>query len=107
MKKKLVLLFFLAFSLFVSAQTEQLAQNYMDRGEFEKAQIAYEELLKSQPNNSNYFEQVVVCYQQLQQFEKSNKAIEDRLDKYKQGNLLVELGYNFQLQKNTDKAKKY
>ncbi len=107
MKKKLVLLFFLALSLFVSAQTEQLAQNYMDRGEFEKAQIAYEELLKSQPNNSNYFEQVVVCYQQLQQFEKSNKAIEDRLDKYKQGNLLVELGYNFQLQKNTDKAKKY
>jgi len=29
------------------------------------------------------------------------------LDKYKQGNLLVELGYNYQLQKNQDKAKKY
>jgi tetratricopeptide (TPR) repeat protein len=107
MKKTLFLLFSLAFTLFVSAQSEQLAQNYMDRGEFEKAQIAYEELLKSQPSNSNYFQQTVVCYQQLQQFEKANKAIEDRLDKFKQGNLLVELGYNFQLQKNTDKAKKY
>lgn len=107
MKKTLLLLFSLAFTLFVSAQTEQLAQNYMDRGEFEKAQIAFEELLKSQPNNFNYFQQIVTCYQQLQQFEKANKALEDRLDKFKQGNILVELGYNFQLQKNNDKAKKY
>ncbi|MFZ4106204.1 tetratricopeptide repeat protein [Flavobacterium sp.] len=107
MKKTLILQFFLIFSLFASAQSEQLAQNYMDRGEFEKAQIAYEELLKSQPNNYNYFQQTVICNQQLKQFEKANKAIEDRLDKYKQSSLLVELGYNFQLQKNTDKAKKY
>ena len=107
MKKTLFLLFSLAFTLFVSAQSEQLAQNYMDRGEFEKAQIAFEELLKSQPNNFNYFQQIVTCYQQLQQFEKANKALEDRLDKFKQGNILVELGYNFQLQKNNDKAKKY
>ncbi len=107
MKKTLALLFFLVFTLFVSAQSEQLALNYMDRGEFEKAQIAYEELLKSQPSNFNYFQKIVACYQQLQQFDKANKAIEDRLDKYKQSSLLVELGYNFQLQKNTDKAKKY
>lgn len=107
MKKTLLLLFSLAFTLFLSAQTEQLAQNYMDRGEFEKAQIAFEELLKSQPNNFNYFQQILTCYQQLQQFEKANKALEDRLDKFKQGNILVELGYNFQLQKNNDKAKKY
>jgi tetratricopeptide (TPR) repeat protein len=107
MKKTLVLLFFLVFTLFASAQSEQLALNYMDRGEFEKAQIAYEELLKSQPSNFNYFQKIVACYQQLQEFDKANKAIEDRLDKYKQSSLLVELGYNFQLQKNTDKAKKY
>jgi len=79
----------------------------MDRGEFEKAQIAYEELLKSQPNNFNYFQQTITCYQQLQQFEKANKVLEERYNKYKQGSLLVELGYNFQMQKNTDKAKKY
>lgn len=107
MKKTLALLFFLVFTLFASAQSEQLALNYMDRGEFEKAQIAYEELLKSQPSNFNYFQKIVACYQQLQEFDKANKAIEDRLDKYKQSSLLVELGYNFQLQKNTDKAKKY
>lgn len=105
--KKLVTVLFFALSLFVQAQSEQLAQNYFDRGEFEKAQIAYEDLLKSQPNNFTYFQKTVECYQQLSQFEKSEKAIKERLDKYKQGNFLVELGYNFQLQKNQDQANKF
>jgi len=98
----LVLLCFLA-----NAQSEQLANNYFDRGEFEKAMVSYEELLKSQPGNYNYFQRTIECYQQLQQFDKAEKAIETRLDKYKQGNLLVELGYNYQLQKNPEKANKY
>lgn len=106
MKKLLVLLFF-AFTLVVQAQSEQLAQNYFDRGEFEKAQIAYDELLKAQPNNFVFFQKSVECFQQLSQFEKAEKAIQERLDKYKQGNFLVELGYNFQLQKNQEKANKY
>jgi tetratricopeptide (TPR) repeat protein len=89
------------------AQNEQLANNYFDRGEFEKALVSYEELLKSQEGNYNYFQKVIECYQQLQQFDKAEKAIQSRLDKYRQGNLLVELGYNFQLQKNQEKANKY
>ncbi|MEN9929157.1 MAG: hypothetical protein RLZZ231_1078 [Bacteroidota bacterium] len=107
MKKLITTLLFLTFSLFVQAQSEQLAQNYFDRGEFEKAQIAYEDLLKSQPNNFNFFQKVVECYQQLSQFDKAEKAIQERLDKYKQGNFLIELGFNFQLQKNQEKANKY
>ncbi len=103
------LLFFLlsVFSLFASAQNEQLAQNYFDRGEFEKALVNFEALLQSQPHNFNYFQRTVECYQQLQQFDKAEKLILERLEMYKQGSFLVELGYNFQLQKNTDKAKKY
>ena len=84
-----------------------MALNYFDRGEFEKALVSYEELLKAQPNNFNYFQKAVECYQQLQQFDKAEKAIQERLDKYKQGNFLVELGYNYQLQKNQEKANKY
>jgi tetratricopeptide (TPR) repeat protein len=63
--------------------------------------------LKAQSNNGIFFQRVVECYQQLQQFEKAEKAIQERLDKYKQSNLLVELGYNYQLQKNEIKAKKF
>ncbi|MFM2230878.1 MAG: hypothetical protein RL607_2136 [Bacteroidota bacterium] len=102
-------LFFIAFVISCNAfaQNEQLAQNYFDRGEFEKALVSFEDLLKSQPHNFNYFQRTVECYQQLQQFDKAEKLILERLEMYKQGSFLVELGYNFQLQKNTEKAKKY
>jgi tetratricopeptide (TPR) repeat protein len=105
--RKIIVVILIFFSLFVRAQNEQLAQNYFDRGEFEKALVSYEDLLKSQPGNMIYFQKTIDCYQQLQQFDKAEKGIQERLDKFKQANLLVELGYNYQLQKNTDKAKKY
>jgi tetratricopeptide (TPR) repeat protein len=105
--KKLFLHIALFFSLVCFSQNEQLAQYYYDKGDFEKAKISYEELLKEIPLNSQYFLRIIDCSQQLQQFESAEKAIQERFNKYNQGNLLVELGYNFQLQKNDDKAKMY
>ncbi|WP_264520200.1 tetratricopeptide repeat protein [Flavobacterium sp. N1994] len=105
--KKILYILFLFGCFWAQAQNEQLANNYFDRGEFEKALVSYEELLKSQEGNSNYFQRVIECYQQLQQLDKSQKALEDRFSKYKQSNLLVEIGYNYQLQKNQDKANKF
>lgn len=93
-------------SVFVFAQNEQLAQNYFDRGEFEKAMVIYEDLLKSQPNNYQYFQKQVACYQQLKQYAKAEEMIRIRIDRFKQNNLYVELGYNYQLQKEMDKANK-
>ena len=105
--KKFFLYINLVFSLLVFSQNEQLAQNYFDRGEFEKAKISYEELLKSNPSNSLFFQKTIECYQQLLQFDKAEKTIQDRFNQSKQSNLLVELGYNYQLQKDLVKAKKY
>jgi tetratricopeptide (TPR) repeat protein len=104
--KNLFLHLTLFFSLVCFSQNEQLAQYYYDKGDFEKAKISFEELLKATPQNSQYFQKTIDCYQQLQQFDLAEKAIRERLEKYKQGNLLVELGYNFQLQKNEASAKK-
>ena len=105
--KKLFLHIFLFFSLICFSQNEQLAQYYYDKGDFEKAKISYEELLDNVPQNLQYFLRTIDCYQQLQQFDVAEKAIQNRLAKYNQGSLLVELGYNFQLQKNDLKAKSY
>ena len=105
--KKILLIPILFFSLWANAQNEQLANNYFDRGDFEKALLSYEDLLKNQIGNFNYFQRIIECYQQLQQYEKAQKAIEVQLDKFKQNQLLVELGYNFQLQKDQEKANKY
>lgn len=105
--KKILLCLTLFFSLVVFSQNEQLAQNYFDKGDFEKAKISFEELLKSQPGNGNYFQKLVECYQQLQQFNSAEKLIQDRLNSYKQASVLVELGYNYQLEKDLVNSKKY
>ncbi|MEL1240644.1 tetratricopeptide repeat protein [Flavobacterium flavipallidum] len=105
--KKLLLHIALFFSLICFSQNEQLAQYYYDKGDFEKAKISYEELLANIPQNMQYFLRTVDCYQQLKQFDTAEKAIQDRFTKYNQGSLLVELGYNYQLQKDAAKAKIY
>ncbi len=105
MKKLSIILCLLSWQLW--SQNEQLAQNYFDRGEFEKAKISYESLLGTQPYNSLYFQRVVECQQQLQDFQSAEKNILERNKQYQQAALLVELGYNYQLQKQPEKAKKY
>lgn len=105
--KKILLHICLFFSLICFSQNEQLAQYYYDKGDFEKAKISYEELLANIPQNMQYFLRTVDCYQQLKQFDTAEKAIQDRFTKYNQGSLLVELGYNYQLQKDAAKAKIY
>jgi tetratricopeptide (TPR) repeat protein len=103
-KKTLLHILFLLWLTVSFAQNEQLAQNYYERGEFEKARISYEELLKSQPGNGVYFQRLIDCYQQLEAYEVAEKTIIERLQRYKQANLYVELGYNYQLKKDNKNA---
>jgi tetratricopeptide (TPR) repeat protein len=105
--KKIFIYIVLLWSTVAFSQNEQLAQYYYEKGDFEKARISYEELLNSTPSYTQYFLRVVDCYQQLQKFDVAEKAIEERYNKYKLGAFLVELGYNFQLQKNDVKARMY
>ena len=63
------------FSLIVVSQNEQLAQNYIDKGEFDKAASLYEELDKKQPNNFYFCQKLVSCYQGLKQFDKAEKLL--------------------------------
>lgn len=104
--KTVFLICALFFSMLVLGQSEQLAQEYFEKGEFEKALTIYEELYRVNYSSSVY-PKVVECYQQLRQFDKVEKIIEMRLNTFKQSNLLVDLGYNYQLQKKTDKAHEY
>lgn len=105
--KHLISYLFLFFTLAGFAQNEQLALNYFEKGDFEKALIAYEELLKNQPGNNLYFQKVLEANQQLSRFDKAKELIQSRMDKYKQGNMMVEMGYNYQLQKDEANAKKF
>ncbi|SCY22761.1 tetratricopeptide repeat protein [Flavobacterium caeni] len=105
--KKLLIFCFCVVSFCALAQSDQLAQNYFDKGDFEKAKISYEELVKSQPGNTFYFQRLIESYQQLQQYDVAEKALQQRIARYPMGGLLVEMGYNYQLKKDLSTAKKY
>jgi tetratricopeptide (TPR) repeat protein len=105
--RSLLLFFSCLFSFWVSAQNEELALDYFEKGEFEKAVTLYEEIYDKQTNNLFLFEKLLQCYRQLQQFDKAQNLIEKRKQKYNQPTMQIELGYNFQLQKQLDKANKY
>ena len=102
--KKLFILFLFFISLFVNAQSEQLAYNYFDRGEFDKAISLLEEIVVKQPGNYAFFQKMIACYQQLKQYDKAEQAILEKIKTSKMPNSFVELGYNYQLQKIDNKA---
>ncbi len=93
-------------SFWVSAQNEQLAFNYIDAGEYEKAVTILEEVYSK--NKNLYLDKLLYCYQQLQQYEKALKFINELKPKNNNPSLLVEEGYIYQLQKKQPEAdKKY
>jgi tetratricopeptide (TPR) repeat protein len=102
-------IFFFLFLLpcLAFSQNEQLAQDYFDKGEFEKALLSFQELSNAQPGNGFYFQRVIESMQQLQQYDQASALIQKRYETYRHGMLLVELGYNYHLQKDDAKAKKY
>ena len=84
-----------------------LAKDYFDRGEFEKALISYQKLYEVKKNNSNYFFKIVQIHQQLENYGASEQLLLEKSNRSKNPQYLVELGYNFQLKGEQDKAEDY
>lgn len=94
-------------STFGFSQNEQLALNYFKNGEFEKALISYKKLYEANKGNSNYLLKIVQTHQQLEQFNLAEALLLNQIERSKNPQYLVELGYNFQLKKEEDKANNY
>jgi tetratricopeptide (TPR) repeat protein len=106
MLQKIAIFFFFLSSFWASAQNEQLAFNYIDAGEYEKAITILEEVYTK--NKQLYLDKLLYCYQQLQQYDKALKFINELKSNNNNISLLVEEGYIFQLQKKqTEADKKY
>ncbi|MCW4469256.1 tetratricopeptide repeat protein [Flavobacterium sp. MFBS3-15] len=104
--KKIITIIALLLTFAAFAQNEQLAQNYFEKGEFEKALVIYQDLEKKQPHNIFYAQKLAACYQQLQQYANAEKLLKEKLQRMGQPMLYVELGYNYQLQKDMPNAEK-
>ncbi len=110
MKKYFVLtiLCVLCCYAFAKAQSEQLARNYADQGEFEKAILTYKKVLKKQPGNKTLLSGLAKSYQQLEKYDEAREELSSYLPKMRdKGFLMVELGYNEQLSGNDSLASSY
>ena len=105
MRKVLLTLMLLIEVHFGNAQNNEiLADSYYKKGEFKKALIIYQNLLKEKPYSYNYIFKVVDTHQQLEQFDMAEDILVQRLAKRRNPTLIVELGYNYQLRDSLDKA---
>lgn len=98
--------FLVSFGVF--AQTDQLARNYLDQGEYEKALNTYQNLVKENPGNSTYFYGMISAYQQLEDFTTAEALLLERKERSPNNPiLLIELGYNASLQRQEEKAAQF
>ena len=100
--------YLLILCLFVSSvlysQNATLAKDYFQKGEYEKALIEYKKLYAKSTSNINYINQIVSTHQQLEQYDDAENFILELMKRIKYPAFLVELGYNYQLKNDLQKA---
>jgi tetratricopeptide (TPR) repeat protein len=103
---KLVVCFFVSvFCLVSSAQVNpELAKEYYQKGEFEKALVLYKKLLVTSSLHPDYNIKLIDCHQQLNQLKAAQEHIETQIFQSRHPQFLVELGYNYQLQNKLELA---
>lgn len=90
------------------AQSDALAKQYYEKGEYKKAIVAFEKLYKQSPRKVNYFIAMVNSYQQMEDFNTAEKILLEAIQKPKSNPiLLVETGFNYDLKQDSLSAKKY
>ncbi len=85
----------------------ELAKQYYDQGEFEKAAELYDELYEKQPNNDYFLNRYLQSLSSAERYDDADKAIKKAL-KAKPNNmgLYVQRGLNFEAQGKIDEAEK-
>lgn len=104
------ILFLISFLFLSSVQSQEdfLAKQYFNDGDYEKALVFYEKLVQKKPRRTDYSEGLVACYQQLERYEDAEKFLLKKIeDTYAFPTFFIELGYNYTLQNQPEKAVTY
>lgn len=87
------------------SQSDVLAKNYFEQGQFEKSLSIYEKLSKESPYRLDFFMGIVESNQQLEKFAEAEKLLKEKIgDGRNFPQLYVDLGYNFSLQNKPELA---
>lgn len=103
------LFFIFAFSTISAiAQQPQLAAEYLDKGEFEKAEVLYEQLYQESRNNYNFLEGWVKSLQEQEKYKAAESALQNFLKKVPgYPPALIEAGRNKVFLNDNKSAEKY
>ncbi|MFH4964747.1 tetratricopeptide repeat protein [Gaetbulibacter sp. M235] len=100
-----IILVFVSVNVF--SQDDIFAKDYFENGEYEKALVEYKKLYAKSPTNTIYIFQLINTYQQLEKYDDAEQFLTKLLEKNNYPAFLVELGYNYQLKNNLEKANEY
>ena len=107
LKSILTFLSLLVFT-FGFSQSAELAENYFDQGEYEKAEAVYAKLHKNNPSHQNWLLGYVETLQALDKVEEAESTLKNYLTEIGEyPNIQIELGYLYQKQKDSITANQY
>jgi tetratricopeptide (TPR) repeat protein len=90
------------------AQSEDLARNYLDQGDYEKAASIFGNLHKKNPGQQNWLLGYVETLQAMGKTEDAERVLKTYLTEIGEyPNIQIELGYLYQKQSDTLKAQEY
>ncbi len=98
MRKLLYIILFFAFPFVLSAQDAQLAKQYFQNGEYEKASTLYEKLYRDNKGNSYYFDRYLDCLVELKDFTNAEKLLDKKVKK-SPNDIMLKLQYGKLLEK--------
>jgi len=105
-KQIFVLLLLFGWYSGFAQNNEALAESYYKKGEFKKALIIYENLVKEKKHSYTYVYKLVDIHQQLEQYQDAENVLVKRMAKVRNPAMIVALGYNFQLKDSIQSANK-
>ena len=106
MKRVCLALLLLLWGIPVLGQADFLAKQYLNDGEYEKALVFFERLVKENPTRPDYVEGLLSCYQQLERYGDAEQLLTERIERRRASpTMYIELGYNYRLQDFPEKAK--
>ncbi len=106
--QKIIFVLILFISTTILAQKPELAYSYYRNSEYEKAIMLYKPLHEKNKIRRDYFKYLLTCYQQTDNFNEASDLIEQQMQDFTNLKYLnIELGYNYQLQDQHEKAKEY
>lgn len=88
-------------------QSDALAEDYFNRGDYEKALLTYQKLYDNQNGNTKYLFKIVETLQQLERYQEAKEKLNERLSRYYSPTYAIEMGYNYQLMDSITQANTY